>query len=161
MNRLQKILVVIFASMVFVLIGCSAWMEGITPAYIDSDAITYSGEKPTIFTPWTSLWDLRRMDRALDHMHYRNQKEIARELQDDQDQYKYLKDAMQINMMSAEQLRDTLFSPEGGLISLILAGSGFGLGSMLLSKPGDKKRIAELESQIAQNGTVTNGSQNV
>jgi len=144
MSWYQKMLVLVFGVIVIVITGCSAWMDGITPAFIDPIAIEYSGEKSTIFTPYTSLWDLRRIDRGLDYSYFNNQKDIARSLEDDQIRYKYLKEAMQINMLSAEELKSTLFSPEGGVMSLLLAGSGIGIGALAISKPSDKRRIVEL-----------------
>ncbi len=146
MNWVQKILATVLAIILVAILGCSAWQDGITPAYIDPAAINYSGENPLVFTPYTSLWDLKRIDRALDLKHYKTQVEISRYVEDDRIKYNYLKDGMQINMISAEELKGTLFSPTGPIGLLMAAAPAFGLGALLISKPSDKKRITELEN---------------
>jgi len=148
MNWFQKLLVCVFGAMVIVISGCMAWQQGLTPAYIDPAAIEFSEEKPTIFTPYTSLWDAYRIDRALDYKHLKNMKDIERAAEDEGFYYGKLKDAMTINIASAEELRDTIFSPEGGLLSLLLAGSGVGIGAFAISKPSDKKKIEELKNGV-------------
>ena len=59
--------------------------------------------------------------------------------------YRYLDDAMQTNIASAEELRNTLFSPTGP-VSMLSAALGLGLGGYFIQRPSDKKRIAELEN---------------
>jgi hypothetical protein len=146
MNWIQKILVVLSTVVLVTVMGCSAWMEGITPAYIDPVAIEYAEAKPTVFTPYTSLWDARRIKRELDFKHAGNQQALFRTIEDDKTRYAFLNEAMQINISSAEELRDTLFSPTGPLSILFAAVPALGLGAYLIPRPSDRKRIAELEN---------------
>lgn len=146
MNWFQKLLTLISAVILVTVLGCAAWMEGLTPAYVDPAAIEYADAKPTVFLPYTSLWDARRIKRELDFQHLSEQTRIARDLEDDQIRYKHLQDAMQTNIQAAEELRDTLFSPTGPLSILFAAVPALGLGAYLIPRPSDKKRIAELEN---------------
>ena len=66
MTKLQKLLTLIAAAILVTVLGCSAWMEGVTPAHIDPSAIEYSDTEPTSYLPYTSLWDARRIKRASD-----------------------------------------------------------------------------------------------
>lgn len=150
MNRKQKLLVGVLVLFMITLVGSSCVQDLIVPAYIDENAIAYSGEEPTMFTPYTSLWDLQRIERSVDHVHFRTQKEIVRMAEDDSGHYGYLKEAMLIGVMSAQELKSAIFSPSGPLGALLIGLPTFGLGAMLISKPEDKKKITAL-----QNGAST------
>lgn len=143
---MKKTLLTLIASVILVtVLGCSAWMEGVVPTYCDPPAIEYSKTKPKVFTPYTSLWDARRIKREMEFMHLSEQTRIARDMEDDQMRYRHLNDAMQTNIASAEELRNTLFSPTGP-VSMLSAALGLGLGAFLIPRPSDKKRIKELEN---------------
>ena len=146
MNLMQKILVLICSAILITVLGCSAWMDGLTPAYIDPVAIEYADANSTVFTPYTSLWDARRIKRELDFKHATNQQALFRTIEDDKTRYAFLNEAMQINISSAEELRDTLFSPTGPVSLLFAAVPGLALGAYLIPRPTDRKRIAELEN---------------
>jgi len=146
MNKKQKLLVGFLVLFVVAVFGCSAMQDVITPAYIDKGAIEYSGEEPTMFTPYTSLWDLQRIERSVDYNHFNLQKEAARLAEDDSGRYSYLKQAMLIGATSAQELKGAIFSPEGPLGMLLIGLPTFGLGALLISKPSDKKRIVELQN---------------
>ena len=83
----QKIVVLVMSTLLVTMLGCAAFMDGLTPAYIDPNAIEYSGEAPKIFTPYTSIWDLQRVKRGIDRSHFENQLALARELEDDVAKY--------------------------------------------------------------------------
>jgi hypothetical protein len=122
-------------------------MDGLTPAYIDPVAIEYAETTPTVLPipGYTSLWDAKRIQRELNFQHFIRQTEIARTLEDDTTRYKHLNRAIQINIESSEELRDTLFSSTGP-VSILAAGLGIGIGGYLIQRPTDKKRIIELEN---------------
>ena len=147
MKLYQKILTVVSAVVLVTVLGCSAWMDGLTPAYIDPVAIDYAETTPTVLPipGYTSLWDAKRIQGELDFQHFVKQVDIARTLEDDAARYKHLQRAMQINIASAEELRDTLFSSTGP-VSILAAGLGLGLGAYLIPRPSDRRRIAELEN---------------
>jgi hypothetical protein len=147
MNRTQKLLTLISTIILVTVLGCSAWMDGLTPAYVDPAAIEYAHTEPTVLPipGYVSLWDARRIKRDLDFQHFSEQVRISRDMKDDQMRYRYLQDAMQTNIASAEELRNTLFSPTGP-VSMLSAVLGLGLGGFLIQRPVDKKRIVELEN---------------
>lgn len=82
----------------------------------------------------------------MNFQHLSEQVRIARDMEDDQMRYRHLQDAIQINIASAEELRNTLFSPTGPLSILFAAIPGMALGGYLIQRPTDKKRIVELEN---------------
>jgi hypothetical protein len=148
MNWFQKLLTLLSAVILVTVLGCAAWMEGLTPAYVDPAAIEYADTEPTVLPipGYVSLWDARRIKRELDFAHLTEQIRIARDLEDDQMRYKHLQDAMQINIASAEELRNTLFSSTGPLSILFAAVPALGLGAYLIQRPSDRKKITELEN---------------
>lgn len=146
MSMLQRMVVLVLGIIVIVMVGCTAWQQGLTPAYIDPVAIEYSETGATVFTPYTSLWDAYRIDRELDYRHVVNQVEVYRHIEDDNLRYDHIKNAMQVNIQSAEELRGTIFDAESGILPLLLAGSGFGIGALAVSKPADKRKITELQN---------------
>jgi len=148
MSRLQKLLVLLCSVVLVTVLGCSAWMEGLSPAHIDPAAIEYSKTEPTVYTPYTSLWDARRIQRELEYQHLVNQRDLARLLEDDKGYYNKLTRAMQINIASAEELRDTLFSPTGPMSLLFAAVPALGLGAYLIPRKKDTEKIKELENKL-------------
>ena len=148
MNPVQKLLTILSAVILVTVLGCSAWMEGGTPAYIDPAAIEYSKAEPTVFTPYTSLWDARRIRREMNFQYFTKKVQAARNIEDIDMRHRHLDDAMQIHIASAEELRDTLFSPTGPLSILFAAIPALGLGAYLIPRPADKRRIAELEKTV-------------
>lgn len=141
----KTLFTLIVTSILVTVIGCSAWMDGITPAYIEPDVIDYAKVEPKVFTPYTSLWDAKRIVKGLDYQHYMNQAELNRLIEDDNMKHKHLNGIQQGYNNSAEELRNTLFSPTGP-VSMLSAALGLGLGAFLIPRPSDKKKIAELEN---------------
>lgn len=150
MNWIQKLLVLVSTIVLVTVLGCSAWMDGLTPVFIDPAAIVYSEASPKVFTPYTSLWDARRIQREMNYQHYTKKVAAIRNIEDVDTRHKYLNDAMDGYIASAEELRDTAFGPTGPLSILFAAVPALGLGAYLIPRPSDRKRITELE-----NGKIT------
>jgi len=146
MRWYQKLLVLMCSIVLVTVLGCSAWMDGLTPAHIDEAAIEYSDSNPHLYLPYTSLWDAKRIQREMMYVHQTEQVRLARKLEDDKLRFAYLRNAMETNISSAEELRDTLFSPTGPLSLLFAAVPSLALGAYLIPRPSDKKRISELET---------------
>lgn len=145
---MKKTLFTLIAAVILVtVLGCSAWMEGVVPAFVDPAVIDYANVSPTVLPipGYVSLWDARRIKRDLDFMHLSEQIRIARDMEDDQMRYRHLNDAMQTNIASAEELRNTLFSPTGP-VSMLSTVLGLGLGAFLIPRRKDVERIKELEN---------------
>lgn len=147
LTKLQKMLVLVCSVLLVTVLGCSSWMDGLTPTFIEPGILEYADSKPTIFTPYTSLWDAKRVLRDLDYRFVTSQTKLARSLEDNDTHYKHMRKIMKVNIASSEELRDTLFSPAGPLSILFAAVPSLALGGYLIQRPSDKKRIVELENR--------------
>lgn len=137
-----------------VIFGCAAMMDAVTPCFIEPDAIIYADEVPTSFMPFTSLWDAERIDYKMNYVHILNQKALERLMEDDNLEYSFLIDKSVIHQVGAREFQKAVFTPDG-LIGLLIPTLCTGtLCATLISKPGDKRKITELETKL--NGTKTN-----
>lgn len=143
---LNRIVVALIGAIVVLFVGCSAMMDGVTPCYIDEDAGTYAQEPNlTSFLPYTSLWDAKRIEARMEYAHTLNQLELLRLAEDDDITYSFLKGQHTINIKNAEEFRDTLFDPAGPIGLLLPLIGGGALGALLIPRPGDSKKLRELE----------------
>ena len=151
---LKRVAVIVSTLILVLLIGCSAVMDGITPAYIEKTAAEYAGvEDITEFLPYTTLWDLRKLIRKLDYTHQAKQIMIARLLEDDTIQYDFLKDSTTLSLQGALQFQDTFFNPSGPIGMLFPALTAGTLGALLIRRPGDKTK-EEYDTAVNGNKTV-------
>lgn len=147
MNKwLQRGIVLVASIILVVFLGCSAMMDGVTPCHIDERVGTYTEEEMTSYMPFTSLWDAKRLNREMDRMHELNNKELIRLAEDNDDLYMFLKESHSINMAGSQEFQDNVFNPTGPIGAMILATTGIGIGALGISKPGDRKKIVELEN---------------
>ena len=138
----KKIQVLIASASVLVLagmIGCAAVQDAVVPCYISPLSIEYAKAEPTVFLPFTTLWDAKRIDMKMDFIHLSNQ--VA-----DKMKYDFLKGLNIVHMMPAQELQAALFSPTGPLGLLLPGLSGTGLGWLLLKRPGDKS-VKDIEKE--------------
>ncbi len=141
MSKLQKTLMGVCILCLVLFIGCGAFQDAITPAFIDPAAIDFADADVPLLMPYTTIIDSKYVDKKMDLVHGIGQLE-----------YSYLKHNLAFHLAVAEQLKQTVFSPQGGLGLLIPALGGLGIGTFGLSKPKDKKIIEELKN--GKNGTV-------
>jgi len=141
-KKLLSTLGITLVSVFFViLLGCSAVMDVVTPAYINPKVAEYAEESLTVFTPYTSLWDAKRIDDKLDYMHLVKQASLKKLAEDDNRAYAFYNDSIDISIAGGEEFKGNVFSPTGP-IGILLAGiPGFTLGWLGLSKPSDKKKL--------------------
>jgi hypothetical protein len=151
MSKKQKIVVVLLGALITFMVGCSALQNVITPAYIDPNAIEYSEVDVPEFLPWTTIWDLDRVERGIEYKHYLEIVRLQREIEDNDFLKNWFKDSLNTSRQDAVELRDNLFSAGGPASILLTALPGLGIGWLALSKPSDKKHITELEKK---NGSV-------
>ncbi len=121
-SKVFQTTVITLASLILVvLLGCSTVLDAVTPCYIP-EQLEYTGElwSPV---PYTTLWDAERIARRT----------------------YFLLEELDIGITAAREFQHHLFNPTGPLGLLLVGGPAFGLGSLLISKPKDKKRITELE----------------
>jgi len=130
MKKYQRLIVWLCVLGLTVILGCSAFQDGVTPCYIPPEVIESTGsEIPLIsWMPFTSLFDAKYVKAKLKF------------------QYLLHTNLMEASIFASEQFQQTLFSPEGPIGLLLPTLMGGTLGAFLISKPGDKKKIVELEN---------------
>jgi len=113
-----------------VMIGCSSFQDAVTPCYIPNEIIETTDVNIPIlkWMPYTSLFDAKYVRTKMEF------------------QYLLHKNLLNKSMEVSEAFQQRLFSPEGPIGLLIPALGGFGLGSLLISKPKDKKEIEKLKN---------------
>jgi hypothetical protein len=139
-----------------VMFGCSGFQDVIVPCHIDEEAANYADIPIISYMPWTTIWDARRVDSYMKFNHTVMQVTYQRMQEDDTLQFDFLRNNLRVNLADATQLQEQLFDPAGPiglLIPTLCAGT---LCATLISKPGDKKKITELETKLngKTNGTV-------
>ena len=144
---LKSILMTLPVLFLLLLLGCSMFQDAITPAYIEPDAIKYTGEKATSFLPYTSLLDAYRIDNRMNYVHELTQIEYERLAADDTMEYGFLKDSAITNIAAAAEFKQMVFDPAGPLGLLLPAGFGTLIGATMISKPDDRRKIIELEKK--------------
>jgi hypothetical protein len=138
MNKKQKILTGLMAMCLAVMFGCSAFQEVITPTYVNEEAAEWADVPTKLLMPYTTLWDAKRVGMAIDY-------KITIE------RFKggYYKSMTNLSILAGEEIKTTLFSPQGPVGMLLPMLFGGGLGAMLIKRPGDKsKKEVELEKSI-------------
>jgi len=137
MKAIQGLVVVLIISGLGLFIGCSAIQDAITPTYVDKAAAEWSQQPTTMFLPYTTLWDAKRIVAAMD---FRFATEKIR--------YGYYSGIMSLSIAGGEELKQTLFSPTGPIGLLATTVGGGTLGALLIERPGDKskKEIAKENS---------------
>ena len=136
MNKKQKLLLGTLVLLLVGFLGCAAFQDAVTPNYIPSECIEYSGAN---VPRWPGLYTtINDAKYVLARMNY------LRELNDVE--FRFITNDLTTNISRAEELRDAAFDPNGALGLLIPTISAFGLGSLLVSKPGDRKEIEKLKN---------------
>jgi len=155
MNKhLQRGIVLLSTIILVAFLGCSAMMDGVTPCHIDERIGEYTEEPMVSYLPYTSLWDAKRLNRELDRKHEKADTDLVRLIEDNDDFYTFLKDAHAIHMAGAQEFQDNVFNPTGPIGALILATTGVSIGAFGISKPGDKKKLTELQKTNGNGSTV-------
>ena len=144
-QKLQTIILSIVILGLAVLFGGACFQEIITPCYISPISLEYANVNATSLLPWTTLFDAKRVDRMVDFKHTWNQAT-------DTLKYKLTKGLNALHISIGEELKATLFSPTGPIGLMFPALGGTAIGTFLLSKPKDKKKIAKLEKEVIKNG---------
>lgn len=147
MTKKQLLLVGVLISFVVVLMGTSCIQDAVTPMYIDPEVGEYTGEDMTSWMPWTTIWDGDRLAAKMKFLHDSNLIELDRAKENDTRYYGFLNDALILNRADAVAIKGAVFDPSGPLGMLLTGLPLFGLGAMLVRKPGDTKLITELQNK--------------
>ena len=115
------------------MLGCASIQKLAVPCYIPPASIEYADTNATSFLPWTTYWDAERINYKLDYIYLYNR--TTADLK-----YNFLKKQTVLHMKVAENLQQTLFSPEGPLGLLLPTIFGTGIGALLIKRPGDTSK---------------------
>lgn len=138
MNKKQKALSVLMVMGLAAMFGCSALQDVITPTFVDQEAAEWANTTPKSFMPYTTLWDAKRVGAAIDF-----------KLTIERIRGGYYKGMTNLSILAGEELKTTLFSPQGPVGLLLPTLFGGTLGALLVKRPGDKsKKEVELEKSI-------------
>ena len=105
-------------------LGCSLFVDAITPCYIPPELAKVIDESPTSFLPYTTVFDAQRMLRKIN----------------------YLTEGLVIGVGAARELQSNVLNPTGPLGLLLVGGPALTIGALGISKPKDKKKITELQN---------------
>ncbi len=127
MTKIQRLILAIAIVGLAIFLGCASVQDLMTPAYIPPQSVEYTGAEPTTLLPFTTLFDLRRIDRKMDFVY------LGKKLE-----YDFLKGVNAVHIMASEELQTAIFSPEGpiGLAFPMLFGGT--LGALLIKRPKDR-----------------------
>ena len=135
MKKLLQATIIVLAGVIsLVFIGAGCVQDAVTPAYVSEDAAEWANVPTKLFLPYTTLWDAKRVANAID---YKFSLERIR--------CGYYQNVMNISILAGEELKGTIFSPDGILSLLLIGGPTFAAGSLLISKPADRKKIKDFE----------------
>jgi len=132
---LQTTVMVLAGIMALVFVGAGCVQDAVTPAYVSEEAAEWANVSTKLFMPYTTLWDAKRLANAIDY-----------KLTIERIKGGYYKNTTNLSILSGEELKNTIFKPDGLLSLLMIGGPTFAAGSYLISKPKDKKEIEELKN---------------
>lgn len=149
MRFFKTLLVALVVTLLLGFMGCVGFQDIITPCHIDEATIEYSGQQPTSYVPWTTVWDAKRIRGYLNFNHIQYQNACERLKQNDKLTHAFLLDGVDANIADSVQFQATVFSPTGPIGALFLAGGGLGIGALVIKRPGDKsKKQIEAEKSV-------------
>jgi len=151
----EKILTIIVFGLLAISIGCVAFQNTITPAWIDEPAKIYVADTngvlpfpvPRFF--WTSIADAELMSRLLTFKHEQRQAILDRAKEDDTAWVALLKGQQKEHLENAYALRTELFTTQGTVGAVVIAILGIYAGKLGFSKPSDVKEIEQLKNNNA------------
>ncbi len=136
MKKLLQVTVITLTGVIsLIFIGAGCVQDAVTPAYVNETAAEWAGVPTKIFLPYTSLWDVKRVGMAIDY-----------KLTIERIKGGYYKEVTNLSILAGEELKNTVFAPDGLLSLLMIGGPTFAMGSFLISKPKDKREIEVLKN---------------
>lgn len=136
MKKLLQTVVIVLAGLIsLTFIGAGCVQDAVTPAYVSEDAAEWAGVPTKIFLPYTSLWDVKRVSNAIDY-----------KLTIERIKGGYYKNVTNLSILAGEELKNTVFATDGLLSLLLIGGPTFAAGSLLVSKPKDRKELEVLKN---------------
>lgn len=132
---LKTIIIALVGAMVLLFVSAGCIQDGITPTYVNVEAAEWAEVPTKMFLPYTTLWDAKRVAMAIDY-----------KLTIERIKGGYYKSITNLSILAGEELKSTLFSPDGVLSLLMIGGPMCALGAFGISKPKDRKEIEKLKN---------------
>lgn len=140
MKKLLQTTAIVLAGIIsLVFVGAGCVQDAVTPCYVDEAAAEWADVPTNLFLPYSTLWDAKRLARAIDY-----------KLTIERIKGGYYKSITNLSILAGNELKSTLFKPDG-LFSLLMIGGPFlYAGGKFIPRGKDRKEIEELK-----NGTKT------
>jgi len=136
MKKLLKTTAIVLIGLIaLTFVGAGCIQDAVTPTYVDQDAAEWAGVPTKLFLPWSTLWDAKRLANAIDY-----------KLTIERIKGGYYKSITNLSVLAGEELKNTVFAPDGLLSLLMIGGPTLALGAYGISKPKDKKEIERLKN---------------
>ncbi len=123
---------------VALMVGC-AMQDYLVPCYIDKQVGEYADAEMTSLLPFTTIADAKRLGREMNYVSVEKREALLQEIEKDGRRHANLTEGHQLNLIDANALRKTLFSPTGA-VSALAGLVGLGAGTFLLKRPGDLRK---------------------
>ena len=120
--------------------GCALVQDALVPCNIEQEAIVYSGQKPTSWVPWTTLYDGNRILEWIEFNHLQYQLACDRMKEDDKLMHGKIVGRLSVSINQSTQFKSKVFSSTGviGMAFPALAAGTFGA---LFINTGKKKKV--------------------
>jgi len=121
--------------------GCSMVQDAFVPCNIEQEAIVYSGQKPTSWVPWTTLYDGNRILEWIDFNHLQYQLACNRMKEDDKLVHGKIVGRLTVSIDQSTSFKSKVFSPTGAIgmaFPALFAGT---FGALFINTPKKKKVV--------------------
>lgn len=141
MKKFGKMIVVVLVGLIaLVFVGAGCVQDVVTPAYVSEDAAEWANVPTKMFLPYTSLFDAKRVERAIDY-----------KLTIERIKGGYYKNITNISILASEEIKNTVFAKDGLLSLLLIGGPALAAGGMFIPRGKDKKEIEKLKNGTEKN----------
>ncbi len=132
------------AVLLLILVGLltsSCVQDAVIPAWIEADARQFVGGYKPVNGLYTSLYDLDRIERMVEHKVEITNEELVNAIDHNFMVGKHHLGGIDFSRANAQEIKETVFNPNNGLGLLLTGAPMFALGWLGLSKPSDKKKL--------------------
>jgi hypothetical protein len=139
MKTLKTLSAILCLATFAVLMGAAGCQDYIVPCYVDERIGEYTDANMTSLTPYTTIADAKRLGKEMNYVSVEKREALLQEVKKNNRLHAFLADALSANLIDANALRETLFSPTGvfGALTGLL---GLGAGALFIKRPGDLRK---------------------
>jgi len=136
MKTLRTLTAAVCLAAFIALMGACAMQDYLVPCYVDERVGEYTDANMTSLMPFTTIADAKRLGKELNFVGVEKREVLLGEIKKDSRLKAFLADSVADNLIPAEALRETLFSPTG-VFGALTGLMGLGAGAMFIRRPGD------------------------